>query len=188
MKKYFIKTFLAFIFFLLLTTYYLLPVYAHGGFEKNANNTVVYITQNPTSPLVGEKIDFTFQFRDPTVVVAKDLSVQNLANIPVEITIVDTVHGDESKDKVISEKTYTTDENGNINLSYTFPKENYFDIEFEYKDHLGKIQQTGFLVQPRALKKEVKTKEIGSREIIISMLLIGFVTGIILGRRMRKVI
>ena len=176
------KIILSFILLILFVT----QVSAHGGFEKNANNTIVYITQEPISPLVGEKIDFTFQFRDPTVVVKKDLSVQNLANIPVEVSLIDTYTGDESRDKTIYKKTLVTDENGNLSFSYTFTKENYFDIDLSYKDHNGKVQETGFLVQPRGPKKEVKTREIGSREIIISMLLIGLVVGIILGRRTKR--
>lgn len=166
--------------FFILILFFIFPgtVVAHGGIEKNAGNTIVYINQIPISPLVGEKVKFTFQFRDPTVPKSIDLSRQNLTNIPVVISIIDTYYGDESKDKTIFLKEFRTDENGNISLSYTFPKENYYDIEFSYKDHNGISQETGYLVQPRNVSRF-------NLLYIISLLVGGFLLGFLISVKLK---
>ena len=161
---------------ILLFVVFMPQAFAHGGFEKSAENTTVYINQIPASPLVGEKVDFTFQFRDPTVLVDKDLSVKNLSNIPVQISLIDTYYGDESKDKKVFSKKFMTDENGNISFSYTFPKENYYDIEFSYKDHNGISQETGYLVQPRNSSLSVPLLSIFP--VLVGGLLLGFLISV----------
>lgn len=127
-------------------------VFAHGGFQKSSGSTVVYITQSPISPLIGERVMFYFALRDEGVKIQGSMNDQNLTNWPVILTLIDTYYGDESKDKIILKKQFQTDVNGNFTFEYTFPKENYFDIDLQYKDKSGKLQRTGFLVQPRKTK------------------------------------
>lgn len=142
------------LFFVFLFLTFPTVAFAHGEFEKNAGNVIVYINQIPIAPLIGEKVRFSFSFRDKNVKVDRDLSVQNLVNVPIRLNVIDTFYGDESRDKTIYQKKFITDANGNFDFEYTFNKENYFDIELSFLDHDGKPQSTGFLVQPREPKSK----------------------------------
>lgn len=118
-------------------------VNAHGGFEKRAGDTVVYVTQSPISPYVGEKVAINMVFQQYN-------SLDRWKNLDVQIKLIDTYYGDESKDKVMFATTETTDVNGSLNFSYTFPKENYFDVDISFTNpQTGKKEETGFLIQPR---------------------------------------
>ena len=116
---------------------------AHGGVQKSTGNIVVYISQSPISPLVGEKVKFTF------VIKRKD-ELQGLQNFRVNLTMIDTFYGDETKDKIILSTEKKTDANGAFQFDYVFNKENYFDIDLAFKDPItGEQENTGFLIQPR---------------------------------------
>jgi hypothetical protein len=123
----------------------LLPMFAfaHGGVEKHAGNVIVFLKQTPLSPLVSEKVDFSFSFSDRNF-------NKVFSNMPVTLILSDTFPGDESKDTVVLTKELATDVNGNIDFSYAFNKENYFDIDLDFIDpSTGKKEEVGFLVQPR---------------------------------------
>lgn len=116
---------------------------AHGGFEKRAGDTVVYITQSPISPYVGEEVHMNMVFQQYN-------SLDRWKNLDVQIKLIDSYYGDESKDKVILTTSEATDVNGSLNFSYTFPKENYFDVDVSFTNpQTGKREETGFLIQPR---------------------------------------
>ncbi len=116
---------------------------AHGGFEKRAGDTVVYITQSPISPYVGEKVTINMVFQQYN-------SLDRWKNLDVQLKLIDTYYGDESRDRVVFTTTETTDVNGSLNFSYTFPKENYFDVDLSFTNpQTGKKEETGFLIQPR---------------------------------------
>ncbi len=116
--------------------------YGHGGVQKQAGNTTIYISQNPISPLVGEEIEITF--------VLKQGLNEPLVNADVELALIDTFYGDESRDKVILTQQKKTDANEAFEFSYRFNKESYFDVDLKFKDlKTGEIQQTGYLIQPR---------------------------------------
>jgi len=131
------------IFFLILLLSIPSFTFAHGGVEKLIGTTIVFLNQTPLSPLVGEKVHLPFVFTD-------EKTHTPLKNLPVKVTVTDTFPGDESKDVVIYKTTMTTDVNGLLDFSYTFQKENYFDIDLDFKDAAGISQETGFLVQARA--------------------------------------
>jgi len=124
-------------------------VYAHGGFEKRAGSVVVYVKQQPLSPLVGEKVQLWLSFRDEGDTSAKNLNDQDLVNWPVQLSVIDTFYGNESKDTILYQKDFITDPNGGFSFEYTFTKENYFDIDLRLKDKKAMSQQTGFLIFPR---------------------------------------
>jgi len=123
--------------------------FAHEGFEKRVGNILIDINQTPVSPLVGETVDIYVVFKDESKKIDKSISDKNLTNWPVDISVIDTYYGDETKDKVIYKKGFKTDLNGGIDFTYTFNKANYFDIEFALKDSKGNLQKTGFLIQTR---------------------------------------
>ncbi len=154
---------------------FILPnlVYAHGGFQKQAGSIIISIIQDPISPFVGDKVKFSFTAIDQAVQVKESLNEQELTNWPVQLTLIDSFYGDQSKDKVILRKDVTTDVNGDFSFEYTFPKEGYFDIEFTLKDSKGQVQNTGFLVQPR-LPKDAVIKE----RVIAGYLILGFLLGV----------
>lgn len=144
--------FLSLLFFLFAAIFLFFPretVSAHGGFEKRAGTVVVYVKQQPLSPLVGEKVQFWLSFRDEGDSSAKNLNDQDLVHWPVQLSVIDTFYGDESKDTILYQKDFITDPNGGFNFEYTFTKENYFDIDLRLKDKKGISQQTGFLIFPR---------------------------------------
>ncbi len=122
----------------------LFPIFAfaHGGVEKIVGNTIVFLNQTPLAPFVGEQVHLPFVFTDQKTNLP-------LSHIPVTLTVTDTFLGDETKDKIIYSTTSNTDVNGLLDFSYTFHKENYFDIDLHFADSSGKDQETGFLVQAR---------------------------------------
>lgn len=116
--------------------------FAHGGVEKIVGDTMVFLNQTPLAPFVGEQVHLPF-------VLTNNKNNTPLNNIPVEVTVTDTYLGDESKDKLLYTTTMSTDVNGVLDFSYTFPRENYFDIDLHFTDSTGSPQETGFLVQAR---------------------------------------
>jgi hypothetical protein len=148
----------------------LLPtaVIAHGGVEKTTGKTSVYITQTPISPFVGEVVQFTF--------VLKQGINAPLRNLPVKLTLIDTYYGDESKDTVVLTERKQTDANGAFQFSYTFSKENYFDIDLAFIDPTDNTEQeVGFLIQPRTLniiqnKKTINIIIAGAAGLVLGML------------------
>lgn len=141
--------------------------FAHGGMDKEVGEYVIHFSQDPMSPLVGEvvKINFVFLIKNSNV---------RIGNLPVSVSIIETYHGDESKDQKILEKEFKTDTNGSLDFVYTFNKENYFDIELSFKDPSGRNLETGFLVQSRSYKK-------GDNFIFLTIIaIIAFLTGSVL--------
>ncbi len=147
------------------------PVLAHGGFEKRAGNVIVYVKQTPISPLVGEKVKLSLSFRDEGIPETGNLSAQNLVDWPILLSVVDTFSGDESKDKIIYQKEYKTDANGALSFEYTFSKENYFDIDLDFKDSKGSNLETGFLIQPRTPKDIIINSSFDLKYILLSYLI-----------------
>ncbi len=135
-------------------------VYAHAGVMKNAGDIDVILKQSPLSPLVGENVSMTFIFTEHD-------GNEQIRSHDVKLKLIDTFYGDESKDRVILQKHYTTDVNGVISFEYAFPKENYFDVELVFLDQSGTVQQIGFLVQPRVKRWDIR------------MLVRAFLTGIL---------
>ena len=119
-----------------------ISAFAHGGVEKVVGDTIVFLNQTPLSPFVGEQVHLPFVFTN-------DKTDAPLSNLPVEVTVTDTFLGDESKDKIIYSSQGKTDVNGVLDFSYTFSRENYFDIDLHFADASGMQQETGFLVQAR---------------------------------------
>src|SRR5260221_1431830 len=111
-------------------------VSANGGYEKRAGDITVYINQSPISPLVGENVKMNFVFKE-------EGKIQALSDFNVDLSVIDTYYGDQRKDRVIFKKSFVTDVNGSYDFDYTFHKENFFDIEFSFKDPAGNIQSTG---------------------------------------------
>jgi hypothetical protein len=158
------------IFFIALITFVVLPLttQAHGGVEKHSGNIIVFLNQNPLSPLIGEPVDFAFKIVDRNNTVLK--------NISATITLTDTFTGDESKDKEVFKKEVTTDANGSFEFSYTFPNSDYFDIDIGVTDpSSGKTEEVGFLVQPRAIPTR-------SENFFIISIVIGIIVGFSIAR------
>jgi hypothetical protein len=119
-----------------------LPIYAHGGVEKTATDATVTLFQDPISPLVGEKVNFTF-------IVNKAYTNDRLLNKSVRLEVIETTTGDASKDKVVYKKNIITDVNGIVSFSYVFSKTNFHDIELQFGKENDELDSAGFLVQPR---------------------------------------
>jgi hypothetical protein len=132
--------------FLVLILLFPLTALAHGGVSKDVGNATVYLNQSPISPFVGEKVVMAFSL--------KDKNSQPLKNLTVKLTLIDTYLGDQSKDKVILTQNVVTEVNGDFEFDYTFPKENYFDVEMDFADPITHEDlNTGFLVQPRDVSR-----------------------------------
>ncbi len=144
---------------------------AHGGVEKHDDNVRVFLKQEPLSPLVGEEVKFYFTFTDA----ATDLALKNL---PVTLTLIDTFPGDESKDTEIFSQDMTTDVNGSLDFTYTFTKENYFDIDLDFIDPTTKASgEVGFLVESRIQAATVSALAMSYGEQIHYMV-IGAIVGV----------
>ncbi len=131
---------------LLVATFFVLPglAFAHGGVEKSTDNVVIFLTQTPLSPLVGEKVKMNF------VVASSKNKLERFKNFEVQLSLIDTFYGDASRDRTILSETRRTDANGAIEFVYTFEKENFFDIDLEFVDPVSKEKDDlGFLVLPR---------------------------------------
>lgn len=148
-------------------------VFAHGGFEKRAGSVIVYVKQDPISPLVGEKVKLSLSFRDEGISETGNLSAQNLTDWPVILSVVDTYYGDESKDEVIYNNKFQTDANGSFTFEYTFLKENYFDIDLDFKDSKGNNLETGFLIQPRDPEGNVQNPDLNPQFMLLSFIIGG---------------
>lgn len=125
------------------------PVHAHAGVTKTAGNVDVFLKQSPLSPFVGEKVAMTF-------ILFHHDSTDQWRYQDVTLRLIDTFYGDESRDTTLLEQQYKTDANGVITFEYTFPKENYFDVELSFVDSAGTLQAVGFLVQPRMQRVSVQ--------------------------------
>ena len=153
-------------FFLLLA---LFPLYlsAHGGVERSVGNVTVFLSQDPISPLVGEEVRMTFVFAN------KQNVLERYSNLEVKLTLIDTFFGNANLDKIILEKAFITNANGGIEFSYTFNKENFFDVDMSFTDpSTGLEENVGFLVQPRAEVNQLQNNSFWSGLIlgIVSML------------------
>jgi hypothetical protein len=155
------------------------------GIEKSAGDVTVYVFQGPISPLVGEKVKLTFALRDKSVKIKESLSEQNLKNHPVTLSVIDTFFGDESKDKKIYKKEFRTDANGNFSFEYTFDKENYFDIDLDFKDNKGVTQEVGFLIQPREAGQTIVNEREANNSENLLLIALGIALGI-LGSKLYK--
>jgi hypothetical protein len=114
---------------------------AHGGMRQIGGDVIVTNFQTPLSPLVGEKVTSTF--------VLTDREYHRLPGKTVTLTLIDTFHGDESRDQTILTQQFNTDANGQIEFAHTFGKANYFDYDLAFADTTGAAQTVGFLVQTR---------------------------------------
>ncbi|MEN9621898.1 MAG: hypothetical protein RLZZ67_332 [Candidatus Parcubacteria bacterium] len=161
-----------------------LPLFvsAHAGIEKQAGNVAVYLKQFPLAPLVGEEVKFYFGFNDRT-------NHKQLANMAVNVRVIDTFTGDESRDVVISEKNFTTDANGDFDFTHTFTKENYFDVEVSMIDPSTDAPvETGVLVQVRGAGTATGTQNASQGSQPLSSLLyvaVGLIIGGLAVRRFR---
>ena len=118
---------------------------AHGGMQRSAGSVVVTLYQTPLSPFVGEPVTMTFALTGADGAALFDHEVK--------LTLTDTFTGDASKDRVILEKTYQTDANGDFEFEYSFPNPDYFDVDLAFLDPVtGHEEEAGFLVQPRLMK------------------------------------
>lgn len=160
------KAIYLFLFILALSPLYLS---AHGGVEKSVGNVTVFLSQDPISPLVGEEVRMTFVFAN------KQDVLERHPNLEVQLTLTDTFFGNASLDKIILEKTLTTNANGGIEFSYTFNKENFFDVDMVFTDpSTGLEENIGFLVQPRAEVNQLQSNDFwaGLMLGIVAMLLL----------------
>lgn len=128
---------------LVLAMAFPLHVSAHGGVEKTVANTKVTLFQTPLSPFVNEPVDFSF-------ILSNAKTLQRIQNKQLRLEVIKTVTGHEDQDHVVLKKEVTSDVNGVINFSYTFPKTNYYDIELQFGKEGDEASSTGFLVQPRS--------------------------------------
>jgi hypothetical protein len=119
-----------------------LTILAHGGVEKRAGNILVTLFQTPLSPLVGENVNFAFILTDPT-------QSKRFVKKSTRLVITKTAYNDPKNDKIVYTKTFTSDVNGTIDFSYTFPTTNYYDIDLQFGKPNDEASTTGFLVQPR---------------------------------------
>jgi hypothetical protein len=117
---------------------------AHGGVQRVTGSALITLYQSPISPFIGEPVRMTF------ALTGKDGAA--LADREVKLTLTDTFTGDESRDRVVLEKTYRTDANGDLEFDQTFPNPDYFDIDLSFLDPVsGQGVEGGFLVQPRQI-------------------------------------
>lgn len=161
------------LFFQLPTT-----IFAHAGVQKKGDNIIVTFYQSPISPLVGEEIKLTF--------VVTDQNLTPKINTEGALILIDTFYGDESKDKVILTKQFTTDANGAVEFTYTFDKENYFNIELQFKGQEEKWQHIDYLIQPRQTGKIItKTQDLRVFQLLFAVGT-GAVLSIIAGKILRS--
>ena len=145
------KAIYLFLFILALSPLYLS---AHGGVEKSVGNVTVFLSQDPISPLAGEEVKMTFIFAN------KQNALERYSGLEVNLTLIDTFFGNASLDKVILERTLVTNSNGAIEFSYTFNKENFFDVDMVFTDpSTGLEENVGFLVQPRAKINQLQSND-----------------------------
>lgn len=156
---------------IMVWSFWVPKVAAHGGVEKSVGGVTIFFSQNPISPLVGETVRMNFLFKDK-------VTFQNLIDTDVALAVIDTYRGDERKDKKIFEKIIKTDANGSLDFEYRFEKENHFDIELTFPDQKGQILTTGFLILPR----QVNNTGSISLLVIVVVFILGFFTRTVLHR------
>jgi hypothetical protein len=123
----------------------LAPIFtlAHGGVSNQSGNVVVFLVQQPISPLIGEKVAMTFSIKD------KDLNA--ITGIVATLKLVQTDSADPSKDKELLVEQKAVDVNGNFSFDHTFNNVGYYDVEITLPDPVTKEPvSVGFLVQPRS--------------------------------------
>lgn len=148
---------------------------AHGGVEKSSGNVTVFLSQSPSSPLVGEKVKMTFVFANKSNV------LERIKNLDVEINLLDTFFNDATKDKTIFTEHNTTDANGAIEFEYTFNKENYFDVDLKFRDPTtNNMEELGFLIQVRTGNNQLDTLKVAS------IALVGLIAGVVISLFYRK--
>jgi hypothetical protein len=153
------KTYFAFMFLILAGVPALIG--AHGGVSNQAGNVVIFLTQQPLSPLINEEVRMTFSVKN------KDLS--SMPGTEVGLRLIET-NNDPALDKTILSETRTSDVNGNFDFNHKFSKEEYYDVELTVSDPVtGEPAVIGFLVQPRQ-------PELPWTRIIIAILIIFGVT------------
>ena len=115
-----------------------------------------------------------------TFVLKNKQSYDNLTNVRVKLTLIRSYYGDESKDTIIEEREFATDENGAFEFSYVFNTTDYYDTELMFKDAKG-IEVTGFLIQPRKPGSTVTKTEPSAANpfIFIAVLCIGCLLGVL---------
>lgn len=151
------------------------PSFAHVGVQKRSGNTIVTFYQTPLSPLVGEEVKITF--------VVTDIDLKPRRSLKGILTLIDTFYGDESKDKKILDKRFETDANGAFKFSYTFEKENFFNINLQFDGQEERWQRIDYLIQPRKTGTIItRIKDISIFVVIISGL-VG-ISGWILGLKL----
>jgi hypothetical protein len=117
---------------------------AHGGVSNQSGNIVIFLTQQPLSPLINEEVKMTFSVKN------KDFTA--IAGAQVGVRLIET-NNDPSLDNVIVTENITTDVNGNFDFTYKFDKEGYYDVELSVPDpSTGELAVIGFLVQPRQVQ------------------------------------
>lgn len=163
--------FAAILFGICIVLFFPVIVSAHGGVANKAGSVMVYLKQDPISPFVGEEVRLTLTLRDENRPSTGSMNDQNLVNWPVTVSVIDTYYGDQVKDRVIYRQQFTTDLNASFNFSYTFTKENYFDIDLDFTDASGNPQETGFLVQPRMNTGPVKYSKYHLWDIVVAMVI-----------------
>lgn len=114
---------------------------AHGGIQRLSGASVVTCYPQPLAPLVNE----SFQI-DCTI---SDTDLKSLPGIAGNLRLTEAASADPAQDREILARSFTTDENGSLHFSYTFPRSSYFDLELSYPDPSGTNQEVGFLFQPR---------------------------------------
>lgn len=148
---------------ILFFTILLVPVVlsAHGGVSNQAGNVVIFLNQQPLSPLVNEEVRMTFS--------VKDKNFAALAGVKVSLRLIET-NTDPALDQTILTETKAADVNGNFDFSYKFSKQGYYDVELTVTDPVTQEPAViGFLIQPRQA-------ELPWARIVIAILIIFGVT------------
>lgn len=115
---------------------------AHGGVSNQAGNVVVFLNQQPLSPLVGEEVHMTFS--------VKNKELQTIPKVNVVLKLIQTGN-DPSQDQIIFTENKSADVNGNFDFTYKFTEEDYYDVEVALQDPVtNELVVIGFLVQPRS--------------------------------------
>lgn len=139
------KLFLSLIFFISA----LIPVssYGHGGVSNQSGDYIVFLNQQPLSPLVGEEVKFSFAL--------KDKLFEALPGRVVEVDVIENKDEDPANDVKINSQEFVTDVNGSFAFAYTFPKESYYDVEISILDPAAEPTLVGFLVQTRKVQTDI---------------------------------
>jgi len=150
---------------------------AHGGVQKLGGSTVVTIRQTPLSPLVGEKVKFTFVVSDPNFIPDRNLRVT------LSLWKIEIVEG-KAKEIKILERPYLTSANGAFDFEYTFAEEKEFYLAFEFEGRKG--GDFHYVIKPRMITKEMLGIKDRVPEIFIAFGLGCGLTFLVMSRRVRK--